>query len=79
MEKRIVGGMEFTILNEDEVQCEHKFPMEIYYESILVNPSGEYVQGYGHCPVQVRIEHKRQAAFCAKCGFDRNKLPQGDG
>lgn len=79
MEKRIVGGMEFTILDKDEVQCEHEFPTEIYYESVLVNPNGEYVQGYGHCPVSVCIEHERQVAFCMKCGFERNKLPQGDG
>ncbi len=78
MEKRIVGGIEFTILNKDEVQCEHEFPVVIEYESVLVNPGGEYVQGYGHNPVSVRIGHEQQVALCVKCGFDRNKLPQGD-
>jgi len=74
MEKRIVGGVEFTILDNDEVQCNHEFPEVVYYESVLVNPNGEYVVGYGHEPVFVRIEHKRPSALCVKCGFAREKL-----
>lgn len=77
MEKRIIEGMEFTILNDDEVECEHEFPEETYYESIPVNPNGEFVVGYGCEPVSVRVERKRPHAFCVKCGFARDRLPNG--
>ena len=64
MKRVFVGGIEFTLLDDDEVDCEHEW--EDTFDSFPVNPGGEFVEGYGHHLVSVRIEGGRQ---CVKCGF----------
>jgi len=64
MKKVFVGGIEFTLLDDNEVDCEHEW--EDVFDSFPVNPGGEFVEGYGHPLVTVLIRSGRQ---CAKCGF----------
>jgi len=63
MRKVIVGDTEFVLLEPDEIDCEHGDWQPIY-KDIVVNPNGEFVQGYGSSQVVVRVVCGQQCAFC---------------
>lgn len=65
MKRKTIGECEFVILDDDEVHCEHK-RTEPIYSNVLVNPNGEYVEGYGRVPVCVQTITGQR---CASCGL----------
>jgi len=59
-----VGSQAFTLLDDDEIECEHKY--ESIEHFVLVNPSGEFVVGYGNSPVFAQDCTDKK---CTKCGY----------
>ncbi len=64
--KKVKG---FTLLEtekeiNDTINCSHEFKNEYAFETI--NPNGEYVVGYGHCPVSISV---LMGMRCVKCGY----------
>ena len=67
-------GMEFTILDDDEIPCvHHEEWRKPYYEGVVINPNHEFVVGYGSDPVTaVFLAGWR----CASCGFIHRDQPE---
>ena len=68
MRTKRVGTQTFTLLDDNEVTCEHEYTPVT--EFVSVNPNGEYVVGYGHAPVCME---QTVGSRCVKCGYATRK------
>jgi len=64
MRKVTIGNQEFTLLDDDEVECEHKW--KDTFKQVRVNSNGEYVVGYGYMSVSARVKGGRRCIQCGK-------------
>jgi len=69
---KTVSGVSFTILTEDELEakrskCKHQWTPDLVFE--VVNPNGEYIEGYGTSRVSVSVPKGER---CLLCGATRS-------
>ena len=65
MNKKIINGQEYVLLNPNEVDCNHDFSRRVV-SAIFVNPGGEFVVGHGSSPLYV---DEVTDFMCVRCGM----------